>query len=238
MERPPLISRRSLLLGSGAAGLAGISSTQLLAATALARAPATGGLPTAARSVLTHMCLLTPSQTEGPYYFNAGLVRRDIKQGKPGLPVTIYYMVVQASSCAPIAGALVDIWHADHTGTYSGYTNQGTQGQTWLRGIQATDANGIARFDTVFPGWYPTRTTHVHVKVHLPSGAILTTQTYFDDGLPDLAYRAIAPYSSRGVRQTTNRNDPIGVPTSNVKAVVANPDGSLSLVAGLILGVA
>ena len=65
-----------------------------------------------------------------------------------------------------------------------------------MRGIQRTDARGLARFDTVYPGWYTGRTVHIHVKVHVGGNVIHTGQLFFNDALTDVAFRK-APYSAR-----------------------------------------
>ncbi len=129
-------------------------------------------------------CILLPQAVEGPYYFDPKLVRSDINEGRPGAPLRLSLRVIEAGSCAPISGARVDVWHADASGIYSGYTGQGasreisTKGQTYLRGTQTTDADGRVAFSTVYPGWYPGRTPHIHVKVKLARRELLTTQLY------------------------------------------------------------
>ena len=101
----------------------------------------------------------------------------------PGTPLALRLTVVNASTCKPIKGAAVDIWHADAAGAYSGEQSNGTVGRTFMRGIQRTDARGLARFDTVYPGWYTGRTVHIHVKVHVGGNVIHTGQLFFNDAL-------------------------------------------------------
>ena len=98
-------------------------------------------------------CVLTPEQTEGPYYLSREKLRRDITEGRPGVPLLLRLRVVDASTCRPIPHAAVDIWHADALGVYSGF-GSGARSRTFMRGIQRTDATGLARFRTVYPGWY------------------------------------------------------------------------------------
>ena len=152
-------------------------------------------------------CVLTPEQTEGPYYIAGEKVRRTITDGRPGTPLTLHLQVVNASTCKPIKGAAVDIWHADAVGVYSGF-GQGAGNRTFMRGIQRTDAKGVATFRTVYPGWYMGRTVHVHVKVHLGGRVVHTGQLYFPDTLTDAVYKK-APYSSRPGRDTRNANDSV-----------------------------
>ena len=77
-----------------------------------------------------------------------------------------------------------------------------------MRGIQRTDAKGVAAFRTVYPGWYMGRTVHIHVKVHLGGRVVHTGQLYFPDTLTDAVYKK-APYSSRPGRDTRNANDSV-----------------------------
>ncbi len=121
-------------------------------------------------------CVLTPEQDEGPFYIDLARVRRDIAEDRPGVPLALALTVVDADTCEPIRDAAVDVWHCDALGRYSGEPTEGSAGTTYLRGIQMTDANGQAEFATIYPGQYPGRTTHVHLKVHL--GGRRSNSTY------------------------------------------------------------
>jgi protocatechuate 3,4-dioxygenase beta subunit len=112
------------------------------------------------------------------------------------------------SNCKPIRAAAVDIWHCDAGGTYSGFAQEGTEGETFMRGIQRTDRTGLAIFDTIYPGWYQGRTVHIHVQVHLGGDVLHTGQLYFADRITDAVYRR-APYNRRPGRTTRNASDPI-----------------------------
>ena len=152
-------------------------------------------------------CVLTPEQTEGPYYIAREAVRRNITEGRPGMPLHLRAFVVNASTCKPIRSAAVDIWHADAGGVYSGF-GSGAASRTFMRGIQRTNAKGLALFRTVYPGWYQGRTVHIHVKVHLGGNVVHTGQLYFPDNVTDAVYRN-APYSSRPNRDVRNASDSI-----------------------------
>ncbi|SFB48433.1 Protocatechuate 3,4-dioxygenase beta subunit [Amycolatopsis marina] len=159
-------------------------------------------------------CVLTPEGTEGPYYVDTALERRDIREGRPGVPVELRVTVVNASSCAPLQDAVVDIWHADAHGVYSG-VRDGDESR-FLRGIQHTDQAGVATFSTVFPGWYDNRTVHIHVKVHLGGDEIHTGQLYFAEEVI-AAVAAIPPYVERTEARIDNDGDflfPRGGPRS------------------------
>lgn len=182
-----LLSRREAvaLLGTGSAALlfgCGTSSAE----GGNAQAGATSGSP----------CLVRPEATEGPFFFDGDLFRHDIRMDSatgapsPGLPLALTIGVSQVSdgACVPLANAIVDIWHCDARGAYSGYDQEGTEGSDFLRGFQRTDASGEASFTTIYPGWYPGRAVHIHLKVRTDAGADayeFTSQLYFPDALTD-----------------------------------------------------
>ena len=119
--------------------------------------------------------------------------------------------VLEAGSCAPIGGALMDIWHTDACGRYPGFRGQGFDGadtsrETFLRGTQMTDADGLVEFETIYPGWYPGRTAHIHFRAYTEEGSLVSSQLYFPDEVTEVVY-AGAPYSLRGDRGTRNGND-------------------------------
>jgi protocatechuate 3,4-dioxygenase beta subunit len=203
METEGRITRRESLarlggLLAGAATVGGIKVTDSASATEESTGPA--GVASGAVS-----CVLAPEQTEGPYYLDDQRVRRNIVEGRPGTPLTLRLTVVDASTCRPIKGAAVDVWHCDASGAYSGV--QGSAG-TFLRGVQRTNAKGVAVFETIYPGWYPGRTVHVHVKVALGGNVVHTGQLYFADSVTDAVYRR-APYSRRPNRDPRNAGDSI-----------------------------
>jgi protocatechuate 3,4-dioxygenase beta subunit len=113
-------------------------------------------------------CFLAPEQALGPYYLADELVRSDIREGKPGVPLKLLLQVVDASTCQPLSDAAVDVWHCDAAGAYSGF---GGDSHRFLRGIQITDRTGLAEFHTIFPGCYPGRTNHIHFQVRT-AGAV------------------------------------------------------------------
>jgi len=167
-------------------------------------------------------CVGRPEQTEGPYFLDMQINRSDIRSDPSdgsvveGIPLTLEFRVVQvtAKGCAPLAGAVVDVWHCDARGVYSGVRDPhfNTTGKKFLRGYQVTDSDGKARFTTIFPGWYPGRTVHLHFKIRInPStrtGYEFTSQLYFDDSVTDQVHTQ-SPYSSRGRRMMRNSDDGI-----------------------------
>ena len=150
-------------------------------------------------------CVLQRELTEGPYYLDLDLVRRNIKGNRRGTPLTLRFVVVNASTCKPIPGAKVEIWHADAAGTYSGVA--GASGN-YLRGIQQADSAGRVRFESIFPGWYPGRTPHIHMKVFVGGDEVHTGQVFFRQAVQRTVYRQAA-YAARGQADTTNASDNI-----------------------------
>jgi protocatechuate 3,4-dioxygenase beta subunit len=179
-------------------------------------------------------CVLAPEQTQGPYYVPGAKVRRNITEGRPGTPLALRTTVVDASTCKPIKNASVDVWHADASGAYSGV--QQNVGQTFMRGIQKTAANGLALFRTVYPGWYPGRTVHIHVIVHVGGNIVHTGQLYFPDTLTDTVYKK-APYSSRPSRSTRNVNDSVYRNGGSKSLLTLHADGAGGYVASIVMGV-
>jgi protocatechuate 3,4-dioxygenase beta subunit len=185
------LRRREALIAAGGAGLGSFWLARALS----------GGSGGAAQAD----CVLSKEATEGPYWVANHLTRRNITDGRTGMPLRLRLKVLDASTCKPIKGAAVDIWHCDALGVYSG--GQGNTG-TFMRGIQRTDANGLARFTTVYPGWYTGRAVHIHVKVHIGGNVVHTGQLFFNDAVTDAVY-TLAPYNTRGAREVRDSSDSI-----------------------------
>ena len=122
-------------------------------------------------------------------------------------------------------------------GVYSGYADQGTTGETFFRGKQVTDANGVAQFDTVYPGWYPTRAVHIHYMAYTDEGHLITSQLYFPDAVSEAVYRTES-YAPRGPHPVTNDADgifPGDTPDgSQIGSVTETADGyTISLTVGV-----
>lgn len=185
-------------------------------------------------------CVTRPALTEGPFFVDELLNRSDIRSDpsngaiKPGVPVKIRFNVgkVSGNSCAPLAGAFVDLWHCDASGGYSDVSGQGNPnnlGQKFLRGYQITDSNGAVEFTTIYPGWYSGRTVHFHYKVRLFAGATrtydFTSQLIFDDALTDQVF-TLPPYNARPNRNTRNSNDNIAQSGGSAILLSLTPDGA------------
>jgi protocatechuate 3,4-dioxygenase beta subunit len=198
MHEDTRISRRDSLLKLGGllAGAGALGGWKV--------AEEAGAGPAAVESGLV-TCVLAPESTEGPFYLDDQKVRRNITEGRPGVPLTLRLTVVDVSSCKAVKGAAVDVWHCDAGGAYSGV--QGSGGE-FLRGVQRTDAKGVAVFQTIYPGWYSGRTVHVHVMVHIGGNVVHTGQLYFPDPLTDTVFRRL-PYKRRPNRNVRNAADSI-----------------------------
>jgi len=178
-----------LLAGVGALAFVGCSSAQKAGSgtsTSVAgTTPTTGaGSPTSAPAAATGVsCDPIPTETAGPFpgdgsngpnvLTQSGIVRSDITSSfgsmtgvAKGIPLTVNLTIVDsASSCAPLVGAAVYVWHCDIDGNYSLYS-PGTTDQNYLRGVQAADANGLVAFKSIFPAAYSGRWPHIHFEVY------------------------------------------------------------------------
>ena len=182
-------------------------------------------------------CILSPEQTEGPFYLDEELVRSDITEARPGAPLRLTLFVVDADECTPIADAAVDVWHCDAEGAYSGFDQGGGgEGTTFLRGTQVSDATGRVDFATIYPGWYQGRAVHIHVKVHVGGDQVHTGQLYFDDDMTAAVYAATDPYADRGEPEMRNDDDSIYGDGGEQSTLAVTPDGT-DHVGSLTLGV-
>ena len=213
------------LTAAGGAAIAGACGASASPTTASTGSSATGD---SSGGTSNSACAVIPSETEGPYPDRTGMInnaafyRQDITEGKPGAPLTLALTVVNvASGCTPVADATIEVWHCDHTGGYSEYTTAGT----YLRGLQKTGANGRATFATIYSGWYPGRSTHVHLEVFVNGSLVKTTQMAFPEDVTAAVY-AQGAYASRGQTPTTNSRD--NVFSDGVANELATVTGSIT----------
>lgn len=175
-----------------------------------------------ATPVVIPSCVVRPALTEGPYFVDVMLNRSDIRvepsdesvvEGKL-LKINFVVTDVTGGTCKPLAGAQVDVWHADSRGAYSGVSDPGfdTSALMFLRGYQITDEDGRAEFITIYPGWYSSRAVHIHFKIRTnpesDTGYEFTSQFFFDEELTDVVH-AESPYADKGYRDTFNDTDSI-----------------------------
>jgi protocatechuate 3,4-dioxygenase beta subunit len=175
---------------------------------------------------------LTARATEGPYYLPQRIDRMDISDGLPGVPLELQLRVMNPAA-QRLSAVRVDVWHCDAQGNYSGFDDRrdaGGRTRRYLRGTQHTDVEGDVRFHTVWPGWYPGRTTHIHFKVIAGERALLTSQLYLPDALNEQVYGTASAYLQSRRRDTLNSNDRIALAGggSQMAAVSQSIAGSIA----------
>jgi len=171
-------------------------------------------------------CVLIPETTRGPFYLDPEYDRKDITEGEPGLAFKLRILVLGVDNCEPVPNAVVSLWHCDIRGAYSEFGMVGNNpidasNETWLRGYQMTDAQGRCEFDTIFPGWYAGRATHLHFDVHLgfvptlpinqqpnPSSTFIS-QMFVPNSVKTLVYTTIPEYLPKGDNPKGTDNDAI-----------------------------
>ncbi|KAF2467084.1 aromatic compound dioxygenase [Lindgomyces ingoldianus] len=171
-------------------------------------------------------CILSPETTQGPYWVSGELVREDITEDQEGVPLTLDIQIIDTNTCEPVPQSMLEIWHCNSTGVYSGVSASGNGNgaasnlnTTFLRGIQPSDTQGVVKFDTLFPGHYTGRATHIHVLAHmnatmLPNNTISggsishVGQVFFDQSLITQV-EATTPYVNNAQELTTNADDSI-----------------------------
>jgi protocatechuate 3,4-dioxygenase beta subunit len=216
------VSRREALgmIGAASAALAACNGSSPTSPTTTNTTTTTTTTPTANAAA----CVVTPSETAGPFPSITLPVRSDVREDRTGLPLTLAITVVNAgASCAPVTNASVEIWHCDAAGNYSEYGN--LTSSTWLRGIQPVDGSGVARFTTIYPGWYAGRATHIHIEVFVNNRSVKTSQIAFPEEINSAVY-ATGVYAPKGQNPTKNTND--NVFSDGVTSELATLTGSAS----------
>lgn len=246
---PRVTGRRRFLLGAGAVALtagavacsdddASPPSGDGTSSSPSTTAPVTTAVGAAPLAALTAadfdglaVCRLLREQTAGPFPMDEQFDRRDVTEGVAGHPMRLGLRVVDAT-CAPVPGALVEIWHADATGDYSAFHDGGggkdeAEGTTFLRGTQTAGDDGIVEFTSIYPGWYRGRAVHVHLRVHRPGepgDLVLTSQLYFPAEHTERVYSS-APYAEFGLPDTTNETDGIAGDPEREGTLLATSEG-------------
>jgi protocatechuate 3,4-dioxygenase beta subunit len=161
-------------------------------------------------------------QDQGPYHRDHEPLRQRIAEDRPGAPFDLFIELVHADGKTPVVAAEIEVWHCDALGRYSGFSatdaeparattpapdDRDAPDESFLRGRQVTGIEGVCGFRTIYPGWYPGRTVHIHVIAHV-DGRKHTTQLFFPDQLTD-AVHARAPYNQHAGRDTDNASDDV-----------------------------
>ena len=225
-----ILTRREALRAAGLTGLVflagcGGGSSSSGSTTSGTTGGTTGGTTSGATGGTTVDLVATPAEIEGPFFVDENLNRSDLVTpgasrstvaGGTPLTLTLTIYSLSGTTATPLSGAHVDIWHCDTVGVYSdeasgSIQSENTTGQTWLRGYQVSGTDGVVTFNTIVPGWYTGRTTHIHVKIRTYDSAgnktsEFTTQLFFTDTLSQAIYAANAVYS-HGTRTVFNAND-------------------------------
>lgn len=145
-------------------------------------------------------CIKTSQTTDGPYYTEA-ITQSNISSSQNGYKV-LYKLKIQNTLCQPLKGLTISLWQANSQGEYTLIKNS-------LRGNQTTNKEGFVTYESIFPGWYPTRASHIHVKIiSKDKKTLLSTQLFFPQQLVNKIYRT-KPYLSRGLEQITKEKDQI-----------------------------
>jgi len=222
------LDRREVIRFIGAAGAAAVAaacgsesvtspSTVASTVTTAAGTGTTGGT-----SASNDACAVAPNETAGPYPSRSDIFRSDIRENRQGVALALTIRVINVSNgCAPLANANVEIWQCDAAGNYSEYGSQ--TAQTYLRGIQTTDANGQVNFMTVYPGWYQGRATHIHIEVTMNGRSVKVTQIAFPETINNAVY-ATSVYASRGGNPTSNLQD--GIFADSLSSELVTPSGN------------
>lgn len=186
-------------------------------------------LATVADFAGSQQCTMLKDSVEGPFYFCTNPRSADIAQGRPGAPLTIALRAVDAATCQPIPNAVIDIWHCDASGLYSGQNlavdeaiketrhTPPVNGDRFCRGALRADQDGIAEFRSIYPGYYVERAIHIHFKVHIGNRAFLTHQAFLPESV-NTAVMALAPYHlPRKARRIANSQEADwGLPTMKI----------------------
>ncbi|WP_329277419.1 intradiol ring-cleavage dioxygenase [Streptomyces sp. NBC_01451] len=222
------VQRRRVLIGGGTAAVVGGLAVAGFASaspttTATESEAATSASEDSSSSATSGVCVLNAEVTEGPYSLDGALVRADIREDKEGIEVQHTFTVVDlANDCAPLADALVELWHCDHLGEYSGFVGGNGHDEedngTFLRGGQLTDENGQVTIVSIWPGHYVSRAVHIHMRVHTDvtltdtsytGGEVIHTGQLFFDETVNAEVQATSPYSANTTPETLLSADSI-----------------------------
>lgn len=177
----------ALVAGCGGSGST-FDSVAVVSGTSVTPTPSatTTATPAPTATTATSGCIADPQETAGPFPADGtntsggatsnvltvnGVVRSDIRASfvssttvATGVPVKLTLTLVNVNAaCAPLAGYAVYLWHADRQGHYSLYSGATTE--SYLRGVQVTDANGQVTFTTIYPACYDGRWPHMHFEI-------------------------------------------------------------------------
>ncbi|KAF4765916.1 hypothetical protein N7455_005777 [Penicillium solitum] len=180
-------------------------------------------------------CVLAPETVWGLYGIDGELHRHDVCEAQAGVDLYLDIGVIDVETCEPLPDAWLSIWASNATGNYAGFTgidpdtastldgwttrtDGTTDDKTFLRGISRTDSAGMTELLTIFPGYYISRTTHIHLTVqtnvtgkdtsYSDAGVQHLGQLFFDENLINSVYQ-LSPYKAHisTLNRTTNSED-------------------------------
>jgi protocatechuate 3,4-dioxygenase beta subunit len=240
-KSPKTLNRRAVLEAVGA------TATMAFAAACGGPSPTTStdGTSTGVGTAPTGTCTVAAEETAGPYPDRLGMIansaffRRDIREGRAGAPLELALTIVNArSGCGAVANANVEIWQCDASGNYSEYAQPGYDGtgQTFLRGLQASDSSGRVTFTTLYPRWYAGRATHIHVQVYVNGSVVKTTQIAFPESTTAEVY-ASGVYASKGQSPTRNASDNVFADGTQTEMASITGSATAGYLAALLIGI-
>ena len=183
-----------------------------------------GRIATTADFTSAANCVLSHDTVEGPYFICTDTMNaRNIAEGLDGTPLTLALRITDRR-CTPIPGAIVDVWQCDARGNYSGHAldpdkppragrgrpREPDAPTRFLRGVLATDAEGIVEFDVVYPGYYHRRAIHTHYKVHVGNTAYMTGQALYPEEWNERIVANPLYGEGRSMERALNADDYIG----------------------------
>ncbi|KAK4630909.1 hypothetical protein CLAFUR4_02722 [Fulvia fulva] len=170
--------------------------------------------------------IFAPSITDGPYYVWGEMIRSNVVEDdfSDGIPLHLEVQYYDIETCQPIPDIYVDIWNANATGVYFGISTSGNyatggHNSTYPRGIQGTNEDGAATFDTIFPGHYDGRAIHTHLLAHMNvtvmpnntlligSGSVTQVGQSFWNEVLRTNVEATAPYNTNTQAIVSNADD-------------------------------
>lgn len=212
MKRKEFIKKASSVL---AAGPLALMACQKIGEDVTATSSPTP--PASSSSSSSASCLISDAEEVGPFPLytkrDTSIQHVDITEGKTGIPLALAIQIKNVNAnCAALPNVQVVIWHCDKDGYYSGYTNSGYLGnqdnstKTFCRGMGTTDAQGIVRFKTIYPGWYQGRATHIHAQIYVDGNLKLSTQFAFPEDINAWVHDS-SLYKAHGQNPTKNTTD-------------------------------
>jgi protocatechuate 3,4-dioxygenase beta subunit len=176
----------------------------------------------------TGQCAIVKDSFEGPFYYCTNPNSAEIAKGKEGIPLVVALRAVDANTCKPLTNVVIDVWHCDASGVYSGYSlgvdepvasvrhAQPDNDARACRGALRTDQDGIAEFRTIYPGYYVERATHIHFKAHIGNRSFLTNQAYLPEAINEATYR-LSPYNApRKAKRILNADEGWSIPIMKI----------------------